>query len=874
MKAVASVRKCDWLGIQVIKTIKQHIRSIIPLPLLLILSACAEQGPAVVSGVSLELAQHRAAVISDINYQLALRIPEDQGAEISGTMSISFSLDGNSAPLQLDFRENAANVISVETNGSLSRYRFENEHIVIPENEAVDGQNLIEIEFIAGSTSLNRNPEFLYTLFVPDRARTAFPLFDQPDLKATYDLTLVVPTDWTAMANAPVETVTRGIDDTAYEFSTTDLISSYLFSFVVGKFASIERNVNGRTMVMIHRETDDEKVARNVDAIFELHGAALDWLEEYTGIDYPYKKFGFALIPSFQYGGMEHVGAIQYRASGLLLDESPSEPRLLGRAGLISHETAHMWFGDLVTMEWFNDVWTKEVFANFMAAKIVNPGFPDINHDLNFLVRHYPGAYSVDRTTGANSIRQYLPNLNEAGQMYGSIIYAKAPIMMRQLELLIGEDEFREGMREYLAKFSFANATWPALVDILDQKTTADLSAWSEVWVNTSGRPVFVMQADATAAGARGMEQLDPAGENRVWPQVFEMSSVGNDIDRETISMSSPEELSLLDFSDKPSGSTVIINSDGLGYGLFPASIDNLRIWDQLNDVEKGSVLIYLYENLLEDSVDPAEYQSKLSDIVTTEQNQLILNLALGQMRRIYWTFLPVTTRDAIAPQLEETLWNTMSEQTNSSKKKLFFDTFADIAITTDAVRKVYDVWSEALVVEGLPLSENDHIDLAQTLALKLPGRSDEIISAQLAKTKNPDSQRRLTFVTPSLSADKAARDRFFASLADEENRNVESWVLDALQNIHHPLRTDESEEYLLASLELLQEIQQTGDIFFPKRWLDVTLRNYRSGTAVHTVRTFLDERPDYNGQLRMKILQSADTMFRASTIAGADQVQ
>ena len=102
----------------------------------------------------------------------------------------------------------------------------------------------------------------------------------------------------------------------------------------------------------------------------------MQWLEEYTGIKYPFKKLDFALIPSFQYGGMEHVGAIQYRANSLMLDEDPSQTRLLGRASLIAHEVAHMWFGNLVTMDWFNDVWTKEVFANFMAAKMVNPSFP------------------------------------------------------------------------------------------------------------------------------------------------------------------------------------------------------------------------------------------------------------------------------------------------------------------------------------------------------------------------------------------------------------------------------------------------------------------------------------------------------------------
>ena len=109
-----------------------------------------------------------------------------------------------------------------------------------------------------------------------------------------------------------------------------------------------------------------------------------------------------------------------------------------------------MWFGDLVTMAWFNDVWMKEVMANFMAAKIVNPSFPELNHDLRFLLTHYPAAYEVDRTAGSNSIRQELANLNEAGSLYGAIIYNKAPIAMRQLERSTGESGFRDGMREYL----------------------------------------------------------------------------------------------------------------------------------------------------------------------------------------------------------------------------------------------------------------------------------------------------------------------------------------------------------------------------------------------------------------------------------------
>ncbi|MEM7502882.1 MAG: M1 family aminopeptidase [Pseudomonadota bacterium] len=776
---------------------------------LLLVTGCGQPAVdmelAVEPGVSLELAEHRAAIVSDINYRLILRIPEDRNADVDGFIEIEFSLVATKKPLQLDFREATEHLLSVRANGEPVAIDFRNEHLLISPESLKTGRNSIEIDFTAGSTSLNRNPEYLYTLFVPDRARTAFPLFDQPNLKATYELTLEVPAGWAAISNAPVAAVQRQGEREEIQFERSDLISSYLFSFVAGEFETVVRDVDGREITMLHRETDAEKVARNVDEIFNLHAAALDWLEDYTAIDYPFKKFGFALIPAFQYGGMEHVGAIQYRSSSLMLEEAPSETELLSRASLISHEVAHMWFGDLVTMDWFNDVWTKEVFANFMAAKMVNPSFPDVNHELNFLIRHYPRSYSVDRTTGANAIRQHLPNLNEAGQMYGAIIYNKAPIMMRELELKTGETKFREGMQEYLETYSFDNASWPDLIEILDRKTDADLETWSDEWVNQPGRPEF-----------------DQRG-------------------------------------------------DDMAYGLFPADPEELDNWQALGEVARASTVINAYENLLSNrGMRPADYLDLLLEFATAEQNMLILDLLLGQLRTTYWLLLDDDTRTAEAPLVETVLWGAMLERTEPSERKTLFLAFADIALTTEAIQRVQRVWAGDLSIDNLPLGETDLIDVARTLAIKLPLEADAILDRQLENTENPDNVRMLTFIRPSLSAEQGVRDRFFGSLADESNRETESWVLTALEGLHHPLRVQESERYLLPSLELLQEIQVTGDIFFPKRWLDETLTNYRSASAVRTVRTFLGERPDYNAQLRMKILQAADMMFRAHAVASA----
>ncbi len=815
-----------------------------------------------VSGVAFDMAQVRARTLSDINYALDFRIPASQAENVHLTQVLTFELAGEVADLQLDFREAGEKLQSLQINGETYPIRHENEHLVLPANALELGANRVSIELTAGDTSLNRNPDYLYTLFVPDRARTAFPVFDQPNLKATYELTLDVPATWRALGNGALQSV----EDVAerdgerasriYKFARSDRLSSYLFSFVAGEFEEITRIVDGREMTMFHRETDAAKLARNVDDIFQAHADALVWLEDYTGIAYPFQKFDFALIPTFQYGGMEHVGAIQYRASTLMLDEAPSDPQRLARANLIAHETAHMWFGNLVTMDWFNDVWTKEVFANFMAAKIVNPSFPEIDHDLNFLLRSYPAAYSVDRTTGANAIRQALPNLNEAGNLYGAIIYNKAPIMMRQLELLLGEADFRSGLREYLSTFANANATWPDLIEILDRYSEHDLKAWSEVWVNTAGRPHFELSDDKTM-----LAQLDPSGAGRLWPQTL------------TLLGESPLQLQ---YSTDASlsvgrGGRLLFNSEGEGYGLFPADLKLVdELWHGLTDLQKGAQLINLYEQMLEGHPDvtPLGYLRFLAARLIHEENELLLATGLGQLRTIYWSFIETDERTNHAALFEHVFLTLIWDPAlPSSTRKIYLRVFQDMALSDAKLIGLREILNGEAALSGINLSSRERGDLAALLAIKQPDIADEILGEHLASIESPDERRRFEFLLPALSPDQAVRDGFFASLSDARNREVESWVVDALGYLHHPFRVHTTLDYVEGGLALMEDIQVTGDIFFPGRWMTQILQNHTDPVVADTVRGFLEARPDYNAQLRLKILQAADPVFRAERI-------
>src|SRR5262245_12847167 len=473
------------------------------------------------AGIPLDLADARAAQISNLRYALSLQVPESAKAPLEGSIQISFDRKAAKEPLVIDFATSRDHVKRVSANGTDTAFTWTNGHIVVPAAVVKSGANRIDVTFLAGDASLNRNPDFLYALFVPARAHLAIPCFDQPNLKARWSLTLDAPAKWQLASNgAEVNRQVQG-DRVTVRFAETEPLPTYLFSFVVGDFKVETAERTGRVFRMFHRETDAAKVARNRDAIFDLHARAIAFMEDYTGIPYAFGKFDFVLIPAFQFGGMEHAGKILYNASGLMLDESATQNQYLGRASVISHETAHMWFGDLVTMRWFNDVWMKEVFANFMAAKIVNPSFPEVNHDLRFLLSNYPAAYEVDRTLGSNAIRQPLANLNEAGSLYGAIIYQKAPVVMRHLESLMGEQTFRDGVRAYLKKYAFGNATWTELISILDERTPADLATWSHVWVEEAGRPEITTVLDVRNGRSASLvfEERDPARKGRVWPQ-------------------------------------------------------------------------------------------------------------------------------------------------------------------------------------------------------------------------------------------------------------------------------------------------------------------------------------------------------------------
>ena len=228
---------------------------------------------------------------------------------------------------------------------------------------------------------------------------------------------------------------------------------------------------------------------------------AVAWMESYFGMPYPFEKMDFLLAPAFPFGGMEHPGAIFFNENSFIFRERPTTARRIGRFSTILHEVAHQWFGDLVTMRWFDDLWLKEGFATYMAAKAQFALDSTTGAWKTFYQSNKPAAYGVDQTAGTNSLWQKLANLDQAKSNYGAIVYNKAPSVLKQLNYLVGEEAFQKGVRQFLGDHAYANATWQDLLGAVGTAGGMSLDDFGKNFMLRPGMPI--VEQHVTVSGGK-----------------------------------------------------------------------------------------------------------------------------------------------------------------------------------------------------------------------------------------------------------------------------------------------------------------------------------------------------------------------------------
>ncbi len=367
---------------------------------------------------------------------------------------------------------------------------------------------------------------FFSTQFEPIGARYAFPCIDNPSHKAEFSITVDIPKDFDAISNMPIDQITENAQRKTIRFMKTPKMSTYLVYIGAGHYDVGKGDYKGKPIYLVTAMGN----MKNPTIPIEMARGSLKFYEEYFGINYKLPKLHLIAVPEFAFGAMENWGAITFREILLNLDKSSSVSAIKSADGVIAHELAHQWFGNLVTMKWWNDLWLNESFATFMSFKSVDARHKEWNVYDDFIIPQSSGAYddSIVTQSGAlyaDSLRNTHPidvevnNPNEITQIIDEITYGKGASVIRMIESFVGETAFRDGVRNYLRENSFSNAQGNDLWTAIEKSSGMGISSVMSAWIKTLGYPVITASKIGNKIHISQKKfRLDGTSDDAIWP--------------------------------------------------------------------------------------------------------------------------------------------------------------------------------------------------------------------------------------------------------------------------------------------------------------------------------------------------------------------
>ncbi len=926
--------------------------------IVLLAMAIFSQTPPLEPGVSQTLAKWRAANYSDVRYKLNITL--EKGAPLmKGEIEIRVNLtdEGAKNDLILDWRTTQfandkdkpfADVVAV--NESLIKklldsgkyaYLIDKEHLVIAPRLLKTGENVIKIQFASpiktSGAAITRyvdkedGAEYIYSLFVPSDASTAFPVFDQPDLKARFQLNVVAPINWQVISNVQQPLFTIYDDSKAIyglrRFEETKPISTYVFAFAAGDFAEMSEpsavadgltrqteNSNKNANVsnaklkppataggsdlstkIYVRKSQAEKFKQHSAEVFRLNREGIKYLESYFDYKFPFPKYDLVLIPEFPFGGMEHAGATFLRESSVIFPSEPTKNDYVSRANVIFHEAAHQWFGDTVTMKWFDDLWLKEGFAEFMAYKTLEKVMPEYNAWKIFYERNKQSAYLTDSTKGTTPIYQEIPNLSSAKSAYGNIVYRKAPSFLRQAEFYLGEDKFQTAVRAFLKKHEFANAEWTDLVKEFETASNLNLKAWANSWVTKRGMPIFTMEVINPKPRINLtsdpidikliFSQNNALKEKPSWEEKLQFLYIYNNGKRriETVNFGKNdkaiEELWGINFRGQESNEAkrdlqppkfIFTNYQDYGYGIFLLDEKSrayalANIQTEKDDFLRTMMWGALWDSVRETELAPRDYVELVIKNLNVETDESTIQTLLGRVSTAMNYYLSDKQRDELAPRIEAMLIDKIANAETQGQRITFYRAFLNLASSAKSAQILKDILAGKSKVAVFQLKTKDKFDIVTRLLI-LGDKDAPVLLANLEKTETSDEAKRYAYAARAGIGTAENKAKYFKDFI--KNKDIsESWIEAAFVPFNSVRHSDLTAIYLETALSELPNLKRNRKIFFINGWLGAFIGGQKSEESLSVVNKFLADNPNLDKDLRLKILENVDGLERAVKI-------
>lgn len=470
----------------------------------------AESGPR--RQLTEDEARSRNRQVTQVRYSLFFGV-DGEHEDFEGRVVVSFfwrGRNGSQHPLFMDFHEGKIQSLVINGKSVADAGRaalYDGTRLQLPESELVAGTNRVEVAFThpygRDGVGLHRfvDPEdkrvYLYSQAEPFDANRIFPCFDQPDLKASFELTVEAPQDWAVVSNMAEKDVAIFDQKSSWQFPPSPVFSTYLFALHAGPFAAWKSDAEGIPLRLFARES----LRRHVDSSewFELTRAGFQYFNEWFATPYPFAKYDQVIVPEFASGAMENVGAVTFSEDYLFRSRATDGHRR-ERADTILHEMAHMWFGNLVTMRWWDGLWLNESFATYAAWRALEEiarKHPRLAYTSwaqalkkdsgRELFEQKLWAYAEDSSRNTHPIEMEAPDTAASETAFDGITYAKGAAVLKQLVAWIGEEDFTEGLRRYFALNSFRSATTSQFLRSMEEASGQPLGEWRRQWLQSAG---------------------------------------------------------------------------------------------------------------------------------------------------------------------------------------------------------------------------------------------------------------------------------------------------------------------------------------------------------------------------------------------------
>ena len=872
--------------------------------LTLLLATTAARAAEAPIGIPHDLAIERAARVSGLSYSLGYSlIPH--AASTAALENIRFKLSDAKKPLLLDFRDGS--IQSLTLNGKPLTPDITNGHLVLPSQSLSEGWNNIHIEFHANIAASEKaitrfedkddGSEYIYTLFVPMDAEMAFLCFDQPDLKAVFTLAVAAPSDWTVVSNTvvrvpspedipggrftlsmPSQITAPAIHDgqRLTVFNSTNPIPTYLFAFAAGPFVKVHpvEDLPG----LYVRKSKAKAAETEAPSVQQTAADGIKYLSNYFAQPFPFPKYDMVLIPGFAYGGMEHAGATFLREESVLFRTAPTESNLLNRQILILHELTHQWFGDFTTMRWFDDLWLKEGFAQYMAYHALADLRPNDNVWKRFYQSIKPLAYGIDETQGTTPIYQDIPNLKDAKSAYGAIVYQKAPGVIRQLNYVLGEANFRKGLQLYLSHHKYGNAQWSDLISAFEKVSGQKLGPWADMWIKHRGMPQVDVSWSCAGDTFSQMEiSQHPVlsdDQGSLWPISTELLIVNPDGATRTQHIDLTTQTTGVNVANLPvvlsCPAYIFANNDDHAYGLF-----------QLDEKSRAYVLAHiastpgifrrtllwgsLWDAVRTAQLDPAAYVRLALNTVSAEQDESLSASIAGRSSAALHRYITSPTAQAqLTSEFEALAADRMLSDNSKDLRINWFRALPGLATQPAGRTQLKNLLAGTLTVPGVQLRQQDRWQLVTALIAYNDPDADTILAAEQKRDPSGDGQK-YAWTAQAARPNVATKKQYFDEYLHDQQR-PEDWIEGSLGAFNYWNQSTLTQPYLHPALEALAQIKQTRKIFFLTGWLNAFIDGQQSPESQQILETYL-RTATLDRDLRLKILEAKDELDRTVSI-------